>query len=928
MKSKFNFGIVITSLLLLLLLLSNPGVAEETNDAVILGVRPVPLLQVDESRAPLQPIILRHDPSYISTLHVPPPRELALQQQGLMAVQATISINYLPAGPGQWGDICVTWPDQPKAAFTYAANLWASQLQSSVPITIDACWANNLPAGILGHSGAKNYFRNFSGAPVANTWYAVSLANALHGSDLDPGQSDMYIGYSNSFNWYFGTDATPPSQVDFVSVVLHEITHSLGFSGSMQISEGQGSWGLGTPYPDIYDRFTENGSGQKLIDTALFPNPSAVLATQLTSNDIYFNGANANAGNGGARVPLYAPATWSPGSSYAHLAESYNNTPNALMTYALPNGESIHNPGPVTLGLLKDIGWALQQASNNYTLTLAKAGTGDGTVSGGGAYAAGATVNLIATPDANSTFSGWSPSPCAASFTMPANNLTCTATFNRSPSAQPDLVITSVTSPGSGVAGGQITGALTVKNQGTQAAGSFWVGFYLSSDSTITSSDINTGWGCTISSLAAGAPWECGGTVGIPASVSPGTYYLGGYADPGNTVSESSETNNGGAATNPITITGSSSTYTLTLAKTGTGNGTVSGGGNYAAGATVTLTATANAGSTFAGWSPSPCAASFSMPANNLTCTATFNAINPSSLLLAGLTANGQIYYTPNLATWTQIAGQLNQILIGDLNQDGRKDLVGLTTSGQIYYTINLSTWTQLSGELSQIVMADDLDGAAGWSDLAGIASDGSIWYTGETAWTRIPGALSQIAVGDFDGDGQANNLAGLASNGSIWYTTNLNTWTQIPGVLSQLVAGDLNGDGTDDLAGLASDGSIWYTINTNYPVKPLGDNSVRVFSPWTQIPGGLSQIVAGDLNGDGADDLAGLASNGSIWYTTDLNTWAQIPGGLSQLRATDLNGDGKADLAGIASNGTIWYTTNLSAWTNIPGQLATLAGY
>jgi len=85
---------------------------------------------------------------------------------------------------------------------------------------------------------------------------------------------------------------------------------------------------------------------------------------------------------------------------------------------------------------------------------------------------------------------------------------------------------------------------------------------------------------------------------------------------------------------------------------------------------------------------------------------------------------------------------------------------------------------------------------------------------------------------------------------------------------------------------------------------------------------------VAGDLNGDGADDLAGLASNGSIWYTTDLNTWAQIPGGLSQLRATDLNGDGKADLAGIASNGTIWYTTNLSAWTNIPGQLATLAGY
>ncbi len=66
-------------------------------------------------------------------------------------------------------------------------------------------------------------------------------------------------------------------------------------------------------------------------------------------------------------------------------------------------------------------------------------------------------------------------------------------------------------------------------------------------------------------------------------------------------------------------------TYPLTLAKAGTGTGTVSGGGNYAAGASVALTATAVAGSTFDGWSPSPCAPSFAMPANELTCTATFS---------------------------------------------------------------------------------------------------------------------------------------------------------------------------------------------------------------------------------------------------------------------------------------------------------------
>ncbi|MBK5963204.1 hypothetical protein CCR95_03640 [Thiocystis minor] len=65
-----------------------------------------------------------------------------------------------------------------------------------------------------------------------------------------------------------------------------------------------------------------------------------------------------------------------------------------------------------------------------FALTLAKAGTGTGTVSGGGTYAAGARVTLTATPATGSTFAGWSPSPCAASFTMPTNALTCTATFN------------------------------------------------------------------------------------------------------------------------------------------------------------------------------------------------------------------------------------------------------------------------------------------------------------------------------------------------------------------------------------------------------------------------------------------------------------------------------------------------------------------
>ena len=34
------------------------------------------------------------------------------------------------------------------------------------------------------------------------------------------------------------------------------------------------------------------------------------------------------------------------------------NTTDDLMTYAIPNGQSVHAPGPIVLGMLTDIGWS------------------------------------------------------------------------------------------------------------------------------------------------------------------------------------------------------------------------------------------------------------------------------------------------------------------------------------------------------------------------------------------------------------------------------------------------------------------------------------------------------------------------------------------------------------------------------------------
>jgi len=69
---------------------------------------------------------------------------------------------------------------------------------------------------------------------------------------------------------------------------------------------------------------------------------------------------------------------------------------------------------------------------------------------------------------------------------------------------------------------------------------------------------------------------------------------------------------------------------------------------------------------------------------------------------------------------------------------------------------------------------------------------------------------------------------------------------------------------------------------------------------------------VVGDFTGTGIDGIAGVASDGSVWYTTDMATWTNIPGLVDKLVVKDLNGDGVDDLVARASDGSIWYHDRL----------------
>lgn len=262
------------------------------------------------------------------------------------------------------------FPDEAKAAFRGAANIWSSLLTSRVTIDIEANWTSLGQSGpseiVLASTSVWFWQSRHPPTPLkGNTWYPTALANKYLGRDVDPTSPDLHSDFNGDVkNWYFGTDGlTPLDQYDFLSVALHQIAHGLGFTGSMTVDAmGVGSFGMTAPgaqlYPLVFDTFVRAPDGS-LTDGINYANPSPQLGTQLQANKVLFYGNATSRACGGGAALLYAPTPWRQGSSYVHLDEfAYPpGNVNSLMTPFIGWSETIHNPGPIVLAVLMDIGW-------------------------------------------------------------------------------------------------------------------------------------------------------------------------------------------------------------------------------------------------------------------------------------------------------------------------------------------------------------------------------------------------------------------------------------------------------------------------------------------------------------------------------------------------------------------------------------------
>ena len=282
--------------------------------------------------------------------------------QATHAVGSSFVVTYSPGTP-----------QAVKDAVEYATDIWARNLVSPVPITVDVNWANLGSPSLLGSAGPSFYWRDSGSTfPLPNVFYPDALANSLAGTDLDPTTPDIQVNLNSAFGtWYLGLDRQgPPGSYDLVTVMIHELGHGLGMAGSATVSGSTGIYGLGSPLsPIVYDTLVyDTVSGQDLL---AIPNFSPQLATALTGGGLEHRSPRAFDGNDGMYPRLYAPAAWQGGSSYSHLDESTFpvGNPEALMTPFLDAAESEHEIGYSQFGIMEELGWQMVSPTSTRTIS-------------------------------------------------------------------------------------------------------------------------------------------------------------------------------------------------------------------------------------------------------------------------------------------------------------------------------------------------------------------------------------------------------------------------------------------------------------------------------------------------------------------------------------------------------------------------------
>jgi hypothetical protein len=257
-------------------------------------------------------------------------------------------------------------------AFQFAADVWGQYLISPVEIRISAtfdeltCTSNSVT---LGTAGPISVMENFAGAPRRDTFYPAALANVFSGTDLEPNEDEIEAVFNSRFGttcpfpagWYYGLDGdSNGDDSDFVTVVMHELGHGLGFLSLVDVETGTRFNGS----DDVFSLFVVNArTGKHFNEMTAAERRNAIEDAGFLRWDGSAVGEASGSLQVGAdeqgRVELYAPAFAQVGSSVSHWSDDV--APSELLApfFVGPN----HELG-LALPLMSDIGWTVGSGLN------------------------------------------------------------------------------------------------------------------------------------------------------------------------------------------------------------------------------------------------------------------------------------------------------------------------------------------------------------------------------------------------------------------------------------------------------------------------------------------------------------------------------------------------------------------------------------
>ncbi|AKJ64745.1 hypothetical protein [Kiritimatiella glycovorans] len=250
------------------------------------------------------------------------------------------------------------WTAEQMADVESAIQAWDAGIQNTAgrQISLHLLW-DDLPSGVLGSSGSSQVYGGGQRWQSGEFIWREEDDPANYGIEIDVDSLIRYDVDAAGVGWNFGEDGPGPGQIDFRSVITHELGHSVGVTSSYLSEEDffgyVGRDAMGDP---VYEGLT--AWDVNLVDSA--GNRPAVGTNGVPDNfdelgnPVYWDGDTATNLYGGL-VPIYAPETYSSGSSLSHLDEG--TFPGALMSPQIGAGQLVREPTDLEWAMMTDMGW-------------------------------------------------------------------------------------------------------------------------------------------------------------------------------------------------------------------------------------------------------------------------------------------------------------------------------------------------------------------------------------------------------------------------------------------------------------------------------------------------------------------------------------------------------------------------------------------